>query len=91
MKGNLCKEIEPINLDQFAGSQEESAFDRIVEEKRLLDDKIVKLNAFLIDNDKACKIAGYAQVELMRNQLRTMLDYSDILNRRILAWVHTQK
>lgn len=91
MKEKLCKEIKPINLDQFASSQEESAFGRIVEEKKLLDDKIVKLNAFLIDDDKACKIAGYVQVELMRDQLRTMLDYSSILNRRILTWVHTQK
>ena len=91
MEKKLCEEVKPIDLDQLAGSQEESAFDRIVEEKRLLDDKIVKLNAFLIDDNEACKIAGYTQVELMRNQLRTMLDYSDILNRRILAWVHTQK
>lgn len=64
----------------------DTPFTRLVEEKRALDEKIVKLNAFLEDDEKACKIAGYPQVAQMREQLDVMLRYSGILNTRILTW-----
>lgn len=67
-------------------SSESTPFSRLVEEKRALDEKIVKLNAFLEDDEKACKIAGYPQVAQMREQLDVMLRYSGILNTRILTW-----
>ena len=63
-------------------------FSRLVEEKRALDEKIVKLNAFLEDEEKAGKIAGYWQLGQMREQLDVMLRYSGILNTRILTWRH---
>ena len=56
--------------------------------KRALDDKIVKLNAFLEDEEKASKITGWFQVGQMREQLDVMLRYSGILNTRILTWRH---
>lgn len=61
-------------------------FSRLVEEKRALDEKIVKLNAFLEDEEKAGKIAGFWQLGQMREQLDIMLRYSGILNTRILTW-----
>ena len=67
-------------------SNESTPFSRLVEEKNALDEKIVKLNAFLEDDEKACKIAGYPQVAQMREQLDVMLRYSGILNTRILTW-----
>lgn len=63
-------------------------FSRLVEEKRALDEKIVKLNAFLEDEEKAGKIAGFWQLGQMREQLDAMLRYSGILNTRILTWRH---
>lgn len=64
----------------------DTPFTRLVEEKRALDEKIVKLNAFLEDEEKAGKIAGFWQLGQMREQLDVMLRYSGILNTRILTW-----
>ena len=71
-------------------SSESTPFSRLVEEKRALDEKIVKLHGFLSRNsgEDARQIAGFAQVERMSNQLRVMLEYSNILNERILTWGH---
>ena len=68
----------------------DTPFTRLVEEKRTLDEKIVKLYDFLSRNDgeAARRIAGFAQVEQMSEQMRVMLDYSNILNKRILTWRH---
>lgn len=66
----------------------DTPFTRLVEEKRALDEKIVKLNAFLEDEERAGKIAGYWQLGQMREQLDVMLRYSGILNTRILTWRH---
>ena len=66
----------------------DTPFTRIVEEKRALDEKIVKLNAFLEDEERAGKIAGFWQLGQMREQLDVMLRYSGILNTIILTWRH---
>lgn len=64
----------------------ETPYDRLITEKQQLDEKIVKLNAFLSDDEKAVQIAGYPQIGLMQEQLDVMLHYSEILNTRILRW-----
>lgn len=66
----------------------DTPFTRLVEEKRALDEKIVKLYDFLSCNDgeTARRIAGFAQVDQMSDQMRVMLEYSNILNKRILTW-----
>lgn len=68
----------------------DTPFTRIVEEKRALDEKIVKLYDFLSRNngESAREIAGFGQVQQMSNQMRVMLEYSNILNERILTWRH---
>lgn len=75
------------NLKECCESSD-TPFTRIVEEKRALDEKIVKLNAFLEYEENAGKIAGFWQVGQMREQLDVMLRYSGILNTRILTWKH---
>lgn len=75
------------NLKECCESSD-TPFTRLVEEKRALDEKIVNLNAFLADEEKASKIAGWFQVGQMREQLDVMLRYSGILNTRILTWRH---
>lgn len=66
----------------------DTPFSRLVEEKRALDEKIVKLYDFLSRNDgeSARQIAGFVQVEKMSEQIKVMLEYSNILNGRILLW-----
>lgn len=81
---NVCDEKPVCCCD----SSETTPFSRPVEEKRALDEKIVKLNAFLENEEKASKIAGYYQLGQMREQLDVMLRYSGILNTRILTWRH---
>ena len=66
----------------------DTPFIRIVEQKRALDEEIVKLNALLEDEERAAKISGYWQLGQMREQLDVMLRYSGILNTRILTWRH---
>lgn len=61
------------------------AYLRILDEKRELDNRIMKLNAFLSDNERTQRI-GYQHLELLQRQLEVMLEYSSILNTRILRW-----
>ena len=81
---DVCNEKTACLCD----SSESTPFSRLVEEKRAIDEKIVKLNAFLKDEEKAGKIAGHWQLGQMREQLDVMLRYSCILNTRILTWRH---
>lgn len=70
--------------------EESTPFLRILDEKHALDEKIIKLIAFLEDDEKACNVAGWKQVEKMREQIDVMLAYSNILNTRILIWKHNK-
>ena len=79
---DVCDEKDTCCCD----SSESTPFSRLVEEKRALDEKIINLNAFLKDEEKASKIASWFQVGQMREQLDVMLRYSGILNTRILTW-----
>lgn len=81
-------DVRDNNPKECCCESSDTPFTRIVEEKRALDEKIVKLNAFLEDEEKAGKIAGFWQVGQMREQLDVMLRYSGILNTRILTWRH---
>ena len=75
-----------INGDDI---KESAPFTRIVEEKRALDEKIIKLVAFLQD-ERARKICGWEQIDLMEKQLQIMIEYSGVLNTRILQWRHNE-
>lgn len=68
---------------------EDSPFDRILEENRCLDEKIIKLADFLKD-ERARKIYGWEQLDLMEKQLKIMIEYSRVLNARILRWRHNK-
>ena len=80
---DVCDEKDTCSCDI-----ESTPFSRLVEEKNALDEKIVKLNSFLKDEEDASNIAGWFQVGQMRVQLDVMLRYSGILNTRILTWRH---
>lgn len=63
----------------------QTAKERVIEEKRQLDEKIKKLYAFLVNEEKVSKIPT-RQKSLLGRQLDIMTDYSDILNKRLLWW-----
>lgn len=76
------------DYDERNCENSDTPFTRLVDEKQALDEKIIKLHAFLKDEETASKIAGSFQVGQMREQLEVMLRYSSILNTRILTWRH---
>lgn len=84
---NENKEVATEARECACTAQEQlpEAYLRILDEKRELDNRIMKLNAFLSDNERTQRI-GYKQVELLQHQLEVMLQYSNILNTRILSW-----
>jgi len=61
----------------------ESFMGRLLRERDELKDKCEKLTSFLSDKEKAIKIAGIVQVELLVNQLYFMDEYLCILEERI--------
>ena len=83
---NKTQEVADVCDEKCCCDREATPFERLVFEKHELDERIIKLNAFLIDDEKACSIAGYPQVAQMRQQLDVMVQYSGILNTRILTW-----
>ena len=55
--------------------------ERVIEEKKELDAKIVKLVSFMYGEARSCDPG--VDYDLLRSQLQSMLDYSDVLGRRI--------
>lgn len=56
----------------------------IKEEKEQLDAKLTNLDMFLRDEAKAISIVGEWQFDLLNEQYESMLDYSNILELRII-------
>lgn len=81
------KEVATEERECSCTEQEQvpEAYLRILDEKRELDNRIMKLNAFLSDNERT-QCIGYHQLELLRRQLDVMLQYSNILNARLVGW-----
>lgn len=81
------KEVATDARECACSAQEQlpEAYLRILDEKRELDNRIIKLNAFLSGNERTQRI-GYQHLELLQRQLNVMLEYSSILNTRILRW-----
>lgn len=86
---NKCDDMDMEDEADCDIEDKDSPFDRILEEKRCLDEKIIKLVAFLQD-ERARQICGWEQVDLMEKQLQIMIEYSSVLNTRILRWRHNE-
>lgn len=73
---NENKEVATEARECACTAQEQlpEAYLRILDEKRELDNRIMKLNAFLSDNERTQRI-GYQQLELLQRQLNVMLEY----------------
>ena len=73
-------EKDIINPDPSA-----AALERVKVEKADLEEKVVKLQKMLDKQMESQTIADHS-LALMYKQLDVMLEYIDILNRRILYW-----
>ena len=67
-----------------------SCMEQLKAENFSLREQLIAITEFALEmcGEDAREIAGFAQVERMSNQLRVMLEYSNILNERILTWRH---
>lgn len=70
-----------------------SAFNRLLEEKNNLDDKIFKLKQFLAKYEKANaheelvkKVGSQRAADELYHQLEIEIELSNILNTRIILW-----
>lgn len=70
---------------QMSGESKDNPYTRLLTEKRELDGKIIKLNAFVNHNPQFKVLSSDMRI-LLRQQLTIMCKYSDILNQRILLW-----
>lgn len=57
--------------------------ERVVIEKRELDDKLAKLKAFCFDRSPVFKGLAPKDRDLLEDQYNSMKDYSEILGKRI--------
>jgi len=60
--------------------------ERVIEEKKALDEKIDKLRTFISDDPKFAD-AGMEEQGRLREQLQHMLRYTDVLHERIAAFI----
>lgn len=76
---NTCQSCEPEQ------SPDEMSYMNILRELQALEDKIQRLNTFIMYNTKY-KSLSTSQQELLRQQLVVMIDYATILHKRRLLW-----
>lgn len=92
MNKEVCMEskcIAEVPMKQMKQSVEQNraAYERLVAEKKELDERIMKLAKILQDQRKMESI-HCRQRDVMARQLELMVQYSSLLNERILVWVH---
>ena len=59
--------------------------ERVIEEKRQLDDKLFRLGQFILDSG-AYNSLPIEEVQRLNRQMKSMEDYSDVLGERIAAF-----
>lgn len=57
--------------------------DRLIQEQTELEDKITKLESFVINKEKAISISGELQFNYLTIQLNLMMGYNNVLRLRI--------
>jgi hypothetical protein len=67
-----------------ASPKQETFLDRLQKERDELSDKLVKLEAFISNKEKAIQISGQAQYDLLLKQSHFMNEYLNILDHRLV-------
>jgi hypothetical protein len=62
----------------------ETFLDRLQKERDELSDKLVKLEAFISNKQKAIQISGQSQYDLLLKQSHFMNEYLNILDHRLI-------
>ena len=74
----------------FVQNNRSDAFLRVVDEKSRLDERISNLKTFLDTyydyGALAEKVGSYQAADALRRQLDIMVEYSNILNTRLILW-----
>ena len=85
-KNNCCCDTDGDLIQENVSD----TFLRLVDEKQELDDRIVKLKAFIDSFDEygklAEKVGSDQAADALRCQLDIMVEYSNILNTRLILW-----
>lgn len=85
-KNNCCCDTG----GDFIQEKVSDAYLRLINEKRELDDRIMKLKAFIDSFDEFVelveKVGSYQAAEALNEQLDVMVRYSSLLNTRIVLW-----
>lgn len=85
-KNNCCCDTG----GDFIQEKVSDAYLRLINEKQELDDRIMKLKAFIDSFDEFVelveKVGSYQAAEALNEQLDVMVRYSSLLNTRIVLW-----
>lgn len=85
-KNNRCCDTD----GDFIQEKVSDAYLRLINEKQELDDRIVKLKAFIDSFDEFVelveKVGSCQAAEALNEQLDVMVRYSSLLNTRIVLW-----
>ena len=85
-KNNCCCDTD----GDFIQEKVSDAYLRLIDEKQELDDRIVKLKAFIDSFDEygelAEKVGSNQAADALYEQLDVMVRYSCLLNTRIVLW-----
>lgn len=79
----VAKKYHDENLEEMVEPRGETFFDRLVKERDELADKILKLESFLANQEKAIEISGHKQYEYLCLQKEHMAEYYGVLCERI--------
>jgi hypothetical protein len=80
----ISKEYYDKNLEEVVEPKQETFLDRLQKERDELSDKLVKLEAFISNKEKAIQISGQAQYDLLLKQSHFMNEYLNILDHRLV-------
>ena len=85
-KNNCCCDTD----GDFIQEKVSDAYLRLIDEKQELDDRIMKLKAFLDSFDEydklVLKVGSNQAADALYEQLDVMVRYSSLLNTRITLW-----
>ncbi len=80
----VSKEYYDKNLEEVEEPKQETFLDRLQKERDELSDKLVKLEAFISNKEKAIQISGKPQYDLLLKQSHFMSEYLNILDHRLV-------
>lgn len=79
----VAKKYHDDNLEEVTNVKAETFMDRLIAERDQLSDRLLKLEGFLSNKEKATNISGPTQVAMLIEQYQHMAKYLNVLDQRI--------